>query len=472
MKILFINASTSSSRYFPLGVGLLMTVARQQGHEIELFDTNFFCISDRPYTSPYRDLAIKIGQTKPVVGDLKFIEEISFQKLIENLEDKATRFQPNLIAISVMSPSFPMLLELLESVKIHSDCFVAVGGIHCRVAGEEVIREGIFDFVFDSEAEESFPEFCRYLEKGDDSGYSKVEGLFWKDRNGEVQHQPATKLPDLNKIPILDLSFFDERYFMRPYDGKLKRICNIEFTRGCPYACTYCINSLLHEKYPANIALRFKTAEQCINELKVLIKRHNFEMFVFMDESFLSRPLNLLKKLAYIYSREIALPFSISTRPETINYETVKILKEMNCVSVSIGIESGSPRIRRKILNRKTSNATIEKAFRLLNENGIRNSSLNIIGIPTETEEDLLETVNLNRKINPTTISVSILFPYKGTAIRKSCIDKGYLKQPENSDLLNPICSTVLDLPGMTRECVEHYYNNFTRYCRESLPIR
>ena len=161
------------------------------------------------------------------------------------------------------------------------------------------------------------------------------------------------------------------------------------------------------------------------------------------------------------------MPFTIFARPESLTEEKIKILKKMDCVSVSIGVESGDQYIRNKILNRRMSDETIIAAFDLLHRYKIRSSSLNMIGIPTETEENIWETIKLNRRLQPSTISVAVLYPYKGSHIRELCLREGYLDKNKAKNLLNPISSSILDFPELNNDKITYYYENFIRLCRE-----
>lgn len=466
MRVLFINASTAGSRYFPTGIATLMTILKEKRAEVSLFDTNFLFVKDRSYNSEYINLSDKIGQTKKVENDDDYMIPIDFSDLIIDLQKQIDNFEPEVIGISALSPSYPLAVELIKSVRIPETCKVAIGGTHCKVAGEKVIQEKCFDYVFEFEAEVSIPLLYDYLEGKKQVSLEVIDGIYWKKEDGTIVHNKLEKLPDLSNLPIINFDWFDNKYFTRPYDGKLKRIINYESSRGCPYKCTYCINNQIHNEKKIRKYYRRKSVDQIINELTLLIEKYQFEMIVFVDELFLNRPLENLKEFADSYEKHIGLPFTISTRPESINEEKVKLLKKMNCASVSIGVESGSPEIRYNILNRKMTNDNIIKAFDLLNQYKIRNSSLNIIGIPEESEENIWETIKLNKRANPTTISVSILYPYEGSPIREYCLDKGYLDKSQADNLVNPIGTSILNLPKLSEKKIKYYFDNFVSLCR------
>jgi len=126
------------------------------------------------------------------------------------------------------------------------------------------------------------------------------------------------------------------------------------------------------------------------------------------------------------------LPFWCQTRPETITEEKIKLVEGAGAQSISVGVESGSPEMR-KLLNRPMSNKLIINAFEILNKTNLRVCANNIIGIPDETREHIFETIGLNRKLNrklgKIRSMVHIFTPYKGTKFYNLCIQKGYIKR-------------------------------------------
>jgi hypothetical protein len=100
-----------------------------------------------------------------------------------------------------------------------------------------------------------------------------------------------------------------------------------------------------------------------------------------------------------------------------INEKTIDLLKDAGCVSVKMGIETANQKVRLEILKKITTDAEITEAARLLHKYKINFLTYNMMGIPTETYQDALNTYELNRRIRPLLGWCSLLNPYKGTAI-------------------------------------------------------
>ena len=87
---------------------------------------------------------------------------------------------------------------------------------------------------------------------------------------------------------------------------------------------------------------RRKSIEKAINDMLSLKQKYKVNMFYILDETFLSMKKEELINLAKLYKTKIKTPFFTQTRPETVNEENGKILSDMGCKVVSLGIENGN----------------------------------------------------------------------------------------------------------------------------------
>ena len=161
-----------------------------------------------------------------------------------------------------------------------------------------------------------------------------------------------------------------------------------------------------------------------------------------------------IRRYAEQYVKHINLPFLIYARVDTVTEAKVRMLKAMGCRTFAMGVESGSERLRKKILFRNISNEEIIESFRLVKSFGIRVSAYNMIGFPTETRAEIFETIAINKKIGADAFSVTILEPYKGTPIRKMCEDDGLDPAYEttwNKVQYVPSGMTSVELAGLHR---------------------
>jgi radical SAM superfamily enzyme YgiQ (UPF0313 family) len=235
---------------------------------------------------------------------------------------------------------------------------------------------------------------------------------------------------DINNIPFLDYDVFEKSRLNCPMHGKIFKMIHVEFNRGCPFSCHFCICASIKRKYLEENGFqyyRYKSVERIIDELEYLKKRYCPDYINFNAESFLANNIKYLKQLADLYIKKINLPFWCQTRPETITEEKLIVLKKMGCSDLQYGIEHGNEKFRKEILNRNVSNEKMLEVCLLTEKHSIPYTVNNMIGFPGETRDLVWDTIMFNRQIKPKTMNCYFFTPYKGTYLYKDCVEKGIL---------------------------------------------
>jgi radical SAM superfamily enzyme YgiQ (UPF0313 family) len=235
---------------------------------------------------------------------------------------------------------------------------------------------------------------------------------------------------------------------------------------GCPYSCTYCINHAYRALYSqaGGRYVRHYGVKRIIDELEGLVERWGITFFKFHDEDFCLKPLPYFRALAEEYRNRVSVPFTIMANGKSITSEKVKLLKHMNCVSVSIGIETGNVVLRREILQRHESREDIVRSIHMLNDAGIRTCAFNMLGIPGETRETVFESIAVNRDSEVRYPDTVFFYPLEGTDLHKLSISKGLFSP--NTDLLFDDVNPNLDLPGISRKELIALRERFVLYVK------
>ena len=189
----------------------------------------------------------------------------------------------------------------------------------------------------------------------------------------------------------------------------------------------------------------------------------------YQDESFNSIKEDKLRELSIEYKKHVNLPFIIEATINTSSENKIKYLSEMGCVSVGLGVESGSERIRKEIIKKPPfSNEQAIDVIKCYRKNGISVTAYNIIGFPSETEEEIWETINLNYKSKPSFSTVSFFQPWEGTALKKTSLEDGSLNEKYLSDYFSPgqQGDSILNLDTIKNSDLKHYHDNFQKYVK------
>ncbi len=407
MRVLFFNPADYLGIGIPQGIALLSAILKQEGHEVDLFDTTFIK-TKQPHIESRAGLMLH-KKTPYTIYDL--VKDDPIVDLVEEFQRKIDGFKPDLLAVSVMTTNYNLMIDLLSKVNIN--CPVIVGGVHPTLVPQEVISREEIDIICVGEGEEALPELCKAIENNED--YTQIKNLWVTQKEGIIHKNPLRPLFDLNKLPCPDWSLFDKRHLFRPFMGKMYTGGFYLSSRGCPGSCTYCVNRTLREMFVGKgNYFRFQEAEVTARHLIELKEKYGATWLKFGDDTFLLQPMENLRKL-----RDLIKPFGInfgcSVRPDTITDEKVKVVKEMGCVAMSIGVETGNERIRKEVLCRMISDTQMEESLTIINNHNIRISTFNLIGLPGETRENVFETIEFNRKMGVIAANVCVVYPFPGS---------------------------------------------------------
>jgi len=483
MKVLFLYPNHVGYFRCPIGLTLIMTVCKNAGHDVKLFDTTFMNVDENKDTVAREDS----GQVKPVALDGFFNKKSKTQ--IESLWlSEIEEFSPDIIATSIVEDSYVYCDRLLSIVKDKFNIPVVVGGSMPTVVPQIVIENPNIDFVVEGESEVAFVELLKALKTNKD--FSTVPNLWYKE-NKLVKKTGLVKYLKMDEIPKLQLDFWDEKHFYKPYNGKLYSAGFFEFSRGCMHKCHYCINRAFQVfQADAGSVRRNKSPDSMIEEVLTTIvpgKDGKFGLIMFADDNFLGRQPSVLDEFFEKWGKKVKIPYWINTCIETVNDRNLPGLKQSGCVGIGIGLETGSDWVRQNLLFKgKMNNKFYLEKFGLMIKHKIRVTANNIIGIPGEYEEDFFETIKLNKAIRElakddpdlASFDVSFMAPYMGTVMQNIAMemnlidvhDKPGFKGMSKANITMRYGPTMRN-PCMSEEKIMELFNDFQHYVSGKKPI-
>lgn len=418
----------------PIGIASLAAMAKKAGHKFKLFDcTQYKVISEHKGDD---DIDWNLAGAKTVAFKhpanperLPYRKAVTYRELIEKLIQEIDAFKPDIIGLSALTDDYPLGLGLMRKVrKTFSQIPTIAGGIHATVDPTGVIGESCFDMVCIGEGEHVILDLANRIDSG--GNFEGIPNLWIKKPDGSIVRNTVRPYEqDLDSFPYPDWTIYPEIAFYKPFLGYVHKYGDFEMSRGCPYKCSYCINVQLQEIYkqagPQNYH-REKSITRVINEINWAVENYQIEFLKFWDETFLLMSKERMEEFRDLYSG-LRIPYVIETTGQSITPFSAKILHDTNCKSVSIGMETGNPDIRKGMLSKPVNNDIYVVAYDLLKEHGINKVSFNMIGLPNESQEDVFRTIGLNRLVGTETQAVGIFYPYKGTPIRDMMITKNLL---------------------------------------------
>ncbi len=454
-KLLLIHANSTLDTMIPPNLAIMNAFLKRAGIEVKLFDTTFYKTREKTGDDA-RVNTLQVKETNFEELGIYLYETDMYDDFIKIVRE----YKPDLIGLSTVSLTYGFGVELLRRVKQEGiKTPTIVGGVHATVSPNEVISEDCVDYICIAEGEQALVELYEALR--DEKDDTNIKNILAKKNNRIYKNEIRAPI-DINELPFQDWSIFDERRIYKPMGGKIRRVGSFELDRGCPYSCSYCSNHFWNTIYNRKY-YRKKDLRKFIDEVKYMKEKYNLEFVYLASETFLASDDERFKEFVRLWKEEINLPFWCQTRPETVTEERIRMLKDLGMHSIGIGLESGSPEIR-KVLNRLMTNEQIINAFEIINKIGIKVGVNNIVGIPGETRKHIFETIELNRIINAKNIMTHIFNAYEGTPLYEECLKKGYLSEKQSGGDYRQ--DYVLNIPGLTKEEVLGLQRTFALYVK------
>ncbi len=452
----------------PLGIGYLAASLKKAGHKFRLFDATFIRCGEWENDDVLREKNLQV--TNPNLAELGLVEK-DVDVFLE-LDKEIKLFKPDFIGMSTVDPNHEFGLQLLNLCKKnYPNIKTIVGGPLATLVPEEIIEADCIDMLGTGECEETLVDVCNTLESKRWEDLYGLPNTWVKDKNyknnGEI-HKGTPSLPDISQGISPDLSIFDSRHFLRPFAGKIYNLATVVWTRGCVFRCSYCANETFYKAADVKPKdyYRKKDVHLLVKELKELKEKLNLNFIQFVDDIWPMHEPELVEEFCALWKKDVGLPFGISLQCNLVDEKSFALAVDAGLRNICVGVESGSPRIRREVLKRGYKDEDVLRVFRMAHKHKIRCSSFNIIGLPFETREDIFQTIELNRKMKPSSATVTFFHPYRGAPLRELCITEGYINKNDGNHEDGYRSESQLNLPQISKAELRGLMESYQLYMR------
>jgi len=409
----------------PFGLALIASVLEGRGHRVSILDCN--------------------------------AERIGLDRLRESLPQGGWDF----VGVSSTTPLFPNALAVARNAReLFPGARVVLGGVHPSVFPEEALAAPEIDFVVRREGEETFTELVEGKEA------AGIPGLSWKDGPVPVHNPDRPARPTITDLPLMAYHLLPMGKYGSALGSYLRTpSIGMMVSRGCPGRCTYCFGPYLGKK------VRFRTADQIVEEIELLTTRYGIREISFYDDTFTTFPALVQEVCRTLLDRKVDLTWSCFSRVDRVDQDTLLLMRKAGCHQIMYGIESADPQILKNI-NKRIDLARAREVVRLTRKAGIRVRAAFMLGNPGETEESMRRTTRFAKELRPDFVVYNITTPFPGSEMFAWAEGNGHLltRDWEKYDL----ATAVLDLPTVGHETVRRAYRAAYRgfYLRPSYVAR
>ncbi|MCU0503451.1 MAG: B12-binding domain-containing radical SAM protein [Anaerolineae bacterium] len=442
-------------------------------------------------TSPHLALAY-LGAVSERRGDTVrvFDADVEDQPLVEFLHE----FKPHLVGITTNTPQVKQSWSTAAAIKQEFDIPIVLGGPHVSVVSEELdfesVRQPQVDMVVRGEGEGPWLEISdlvdRYLRDQPEFSakgmlnpeldlFREVNGLSYKTNDGQLHRNPDGQvIADLDGLPWPAYHLFKmDRYTnLQPATDAIpgSRSFSILTSRGCPYRCTFCSQSIMPIKW------RARSPENVIEEWRHLVKDLGALEIGVLDDSANIRKNRLHQLADALIDNQINhVPwiFVNGIRANLADLDLLVKLKQAGLRRTAFGVETGDEQMIVKI-DKHIDHDTIRQAFKNAKAAGIETIGFFIIGLPGDTRETMQKTIDFAIELDPMIANFSMMTPYPGTIVYEQVKQSGRFLVQDWEDYVFFDQKARYEMGDLTAELMEEMYRKAYRqfYWRPKYVMR
>ena len=342
----------------------------------------------------------------------------------EEIRQFLQRERPDVVGISTLTREEHAMFELARTIRAELPRVpIVVGGAGPSADASRILSDPNVDVCVLGEGEETAVELLPLLVDG--QPYDEVSGISFRGDAGIVQTPVRALIPDLDTLPLPAWDLVDmERYFqpVRSHTSMLYSFRNapVFTSRGCPYLCTYC-----HTIFGKRI--RYRSPESVVREIETLVSRYGVKEVHLEDDSFNvdRRRAEAICDLLIERGSPVRLNFPNGIRADLLDRNLLQKMKKAGVFHMCIGIESGSARVQKDIKKRLNLQRVMD-TIDVASEVGIATSGFFMLGFLDETEEEMLQTVDLACRSKLQLAGFLQVTPFPGTELFEQALERGF----------------------------------------------
>ena len=442
-------------------------------------------------TTPHLGLAYLGAMSERRGDEVRIYDaDVEEQPLAEFLQE----FKPHIAGITANTPQVKGAWRTAEAIKRAMDIPIVLGGPHVSVVTEDLdfesLRQPAVDLVVRGEGETAWSAICDQVEgflrdqpAPGTAGlmapaldlFRTVEGVSYKTADGELHRNPAgLEVQDLDSLPWPAYHLFKMHLYtnLQPatdaVDGS--RSFSILTSRGCPYRCTFCSQSIMPIKW------RARSPENVLAEWRHLVRDLDAVEIGVLDDSANIRKPRLHEICDLLIANDLQhVPwiFVNGIRANLADLELLRKLRVAGLKRTAFGVETGDPDMLARI-DKHVDHETIRQAFHNAKRVGIETIGFFIIGLPGDSRESMQRTIDFAIEVDPMIANFSMMTPYPGTSVYEEVKRHGRLLMKDWEDYVFFDTRARYELGDLTAELVEEMYGKAYRqfYWRPRYVLR
>lgn len=345
-------------------------------------------------------------------ADVAVIDAIAAKLSEARTFDIIAESRPDYIVSVTGVDSFGDDMSFLERLKSRfPEIPSVVFGYYPTIFSAEVLEKSTVDVILRFEPEQPLTEYLNAASRG--LPLHEIPGLAGRYTDNTVFVNAHNRNVDLDRLPFCDYSLVDLKHYDEAFFGN--RCAAILASRGCPFACDYCIPTYAHNVIAKSPSIVAAEMQHLLNSGAYSIR--------FLDDTFTCNKNWAIEVCKEIIAQNVCVDWSCLARVDTLDVELLGWMQKAGCKRILVGIESYSPNVLRQ-MNKGVEPARINPTLALIRSAGIQTVGFFLIGAPYETDADFEDTVTGALAAPLDFLIISIMIPYAGTPFFESYKDQ------------------------------------------------
>ncbi len=354
----------------------------------------------------------------------------------EEFFQEIQKIKSDVVAVTVLMDQYADAAHKSASIikEANLNICVVMGGVYATMNADDVIQDKNIDYVFMGEAEFVFREFVEYCIGKKKELPSK--GLCYREEGRIINKGHSDFIEDLNQISfpayhLVDFLKYANSASRKSVDSPREYpYARIMTSRGCPIGCNFCqVESIMGKTF------RGRSAKNVLDEIEFLKKKYGIRSLIFDDDNLLMDKKRAIEIFQGMIDRNLVMPWiSIGLAVFKLNEELIKIMRASGCAYISVAIESGNKRVLQRIIHKPVNFDYAKKMIKIAQNQNIYVAGNFMIGFPTETWEEIRETVKFAEESGIDYMKLFAAIPLRHTRLWDLCIQEKAFKKGFNEN--------------------------------------
>ena len=354
-----------------------------------------------------------------IAKEVKIIDAQKNNLSQKELANQIAEYKPDIVGLTVLMDQYAQVAPITTKIvkNISKNIITVLGGVYAMANPERAMKDENLDYVVRGEGEYVFKQLIGFYSGACDLPERGI--CFRKKGTGKLENRGHAEfiknLDDLPK-PAYHLIDFLSYYNKPSIRNSIERPKNFPYvriitSRGCPEKCSFCQVPSLQGSF-----FRHRSPDHVCDEIEWLKKEYGIKEIIFDDDNLLTNTRRAKQLFKRMIERGLTMPWWYSSVAVfRLDEEMIDLMIESGLQNMNIAIEAGSERVTRDIVLKPLNYEHAKKMVTYARKKGLFVAANFIIGFPTETWQEIRQTIKLAEELDLDYAKIFIAIPLRNT---------------------------------------------------------